>query len=288
MQNHGSATCPPRIHVGACPSPTTPLRWCSQRPRKEFLYAGQAEIYRYDAPSATISCISCSPAFAPPEREQLDPAFHTSFWGNPHGTVQQFGGLSNDGSTVFFASTDRLLPAAANVLTAEYGNPIYDIYEWHDGVLSLISSGTSLSSDFLVGTSASGSDVFFMSASQLVPQDGEHSYEIYDARLEGGFPAPTIAAPCASAETCRSMVATPPMPVAPATVSFSGPANVTTVTGSESSPLSPVKPKVESRNEKLKKALKACGKLKGSKRKSCEKAVNKRYGPAPKKKSKKT
>jgi hypothetical protein len=244
--------------------------------------AGQGELYRYDASSRTISCISCSPTFATPN-EPLDPLFHTSFWGDPNGSVQQFGGVSNDGETVFFASTDQLLPAATNVLAAEFDNPIYDIYEWHDGVLSLISSGTSPSSDFLIGASPSGSDAFFLSATQFVAQDGEHTYQIWDARTEGGFSAPAAPpAPCASAETCRSMEATPPTTITPATVSVSGPGNVATVTGTETLPTS--KPKVESRSEKLRAALKACKRDKReSKRKSCERSAKKRYGP-PKKK----
>jgi hypothetical protein len=247
--------------------------------------AGQSELYRYDESSATISCVSCSPAFAAPNGP-LDPVFHTSFWGEPHGTVQQFGGLSNDGDMVFFASTDELLPAATNVLAAEPFNPIYDIYEWHDGVLSLISSGTSPSSDFLIGASPSGSDVFFMSNSQLIPQDGEHNYEIYDARLEGGFPAPAIPAPCASAATCRSMIATPPASVAPAngtSVSFQGPGNPGTPV-TETPPPAPATAKIESRSEKLSKALKACKKaVRHVKRQKCERAARAKYGPVGKK-----
>ncbi|HXR22228.1 MAG TPA: hypothetical protein VN786_06720, partial [Acidimicrobiales bacterium] len=284
---YSAATVAPlNVDVGEVTPDGSDLVFDSDSQLTAYDNAGRAELYRYDAPSHTISCVSCSPAFAPPNGP-LDPVFHTSFWDNPHGTVQQFGGLSNDGDTVFFASTDQLLPAAANVLAAEPGNPIYDIYEWHDGVLSLISSGTSVSSDFLLGASPSGSDVFFLSASQLVPQDGEHAYQIYDARTEGGFAAPATPAPCASAATCRSMVASPPTTITPATVSVSGPGDVTTVTGSESQP--PAKPKVESRSEKLAKALKACKKDKSKKKRvTCEKLARKKYGPLAKKKTKKT
>jgi hypothetical protein len=245
--------------------------------------AGRSELYRYDAPSATIACVSCSPAFAAPSGP-LDPVFHTSFWGEPHGAVQQFGGLSDDGDTVFFASTDELLPAAANVLEAEPGNPIYDIYEWHDGVLSLISSGTSLSSDFLLGASASGSEVFFLTASQLVGQDGDQAYDVYDARLEGGFPAPVVPVACVSAVTCRSVVATPTVAVAPASVNFTGPGDVVPGPESQAPPVT-VKAKIESRSEKLAKALKVCGRKPRKERASCEVRARKRYGVRSKAKS---
>jgi len=238
----------------------------------EYDNEGRGELYRYDAPTHTIACISCN-SFAPPNPNGTEaPVFHTSFWSDPHGTMPQFGGLSNNGETVFFASTEQLVPAATNVLMPQ---PIYNVYEWHDGVQSLISSGTSPSSDFLLGASASGSDVFFMSASQLVPQDGEHSYEIYDAHAEGGFPAPSAPEPCASAATCRSVAATPPVTIAPASVSVSGPGNVASVTETPS----PVKPKVESRSEKLAKALKQCKRDKSrSLRVKCGKEAQKKYG----------
>ena len=196
--------------------------------------------------------------------------------------MQQFGGLAADGETVFFASTDELLPAAANVLLDSKENPIYDIYEWHHGTLSLLSSGTSPSSDFLIGASPSGSNVYFLSGSQFAPEDRESTYQIWDARTEGGFPAPSTPAQCESAATCRSMAATPPVTVTPATVSVGGSGNVTTVTGSESPP--PAKPKVESRSEKLEKALKACKRDESKKkRKACEKTAGRKYGKRKKK-----
>jgi hypothetical protein len=186
---------------------------------------GHGELYRFDAPSATISCVSCSPAgvraeglsylhASPPSQVAAE------FAGAP---VEQLGGLSRDGSTVFFAATDRLLSAAINADPAAE-NPIIDVYEWHDGVLSLISTGASASPDTLLGASPDGSNVFFATASQLVAQDGDHAIDIYDARVGGGFGAPPAPpTPCTAAETCRSMAATPPAPVAPASMAFTGP-----------------------------------------------------------------
>jgi hypothetical protein len=279
----GNISAPLNVGLGEATPDGSDLIFDSDSQLTSYDNAGQSELYRYDAPSHTISCVSCSPAFAAPNGP-LDPVFHTSFWGGPHGAVAQFGGLSNDGDTVFFASTDELLPAAGNVLTAEPGNPIYDIYEWHDGVLSLISSGTSPSSDLLLGASPSGSDAFFVSSSQLVPQDGEHSYELYDAHVEGGFPAPAAPAPCVSAEACSSMLATPPATVTPGSVSFQGPGNSVAPAREAPAPPPPAKPKTESRSEKLAKALKACKKaVRHVKRQKCEKAARAKYGPVGKK-----
>jgi hypothetical protein len=281
-----NAEAPLGIHVAEVTPDGSDLLFETDTRLTAYDSEGRGELYRYDAPTHTISCVSCNPSVTEPPKGFLDPNLHTNFWGLESGPVQQFGGLSNDGSTVFFAAAEQLLPAASNAGLETEGNPIFDIYEWHDGVLSLISSGTSPSSDFLLGASLSGSDVFFMSGSQLVPQDSENSAQIYDARTEGGFSAPATPAPCASAATCRSIVATPPTTIPPATVSVSASGNVTTVTGSEAPPSA--KPKVESPNEKLTKALKACKRDKAkARRKSCEKSAHRRYASKPKPKAKK-
>jgi Tol biopolymer transport system component len=186
-----------------------------------------AELYRYDEPTGTISCVSCSTAGLPPNRvDEHGVAFHTSFWQSPKGSVEQFGGLSTDGQTVFFASTDRLLPGATNASAPTAGNPIYNVYEWHNGALSLISTGTSSSSDFLLGSSPGGSDVYILTADQLAAQDSDHAYDIYDARVGGGLRAPTAPAACASADTCRSTPATPPVPLPPNSATFTGEGNL--------------------------------------------------------------
>jgi hypothetical protein len=235
---------------------------------------GHGELYRYDAASATISCVSCSPTGARAEGPEGEVYLHASpptieSAETAATSNEQLGGLSSDGSTVFFAASRQLLPAAVNAA---------GVYEWRDGVLSLISTGKGLSTLSLLGASPSGSDVFFTTESQLVPQDGDNAQHIYDARVQGGFPAPSTPAPCASVATCRSMVATPPVPVAPASISVSGPGNVTSVTESQSPPAT-VKPKPLMRVQKLSKALKACKKDKSkSKRTKCEKEARKKYG----------
>jgi hypothetical protein len=252
--------------------------------------AGHGELYRYDAPSSTLSCVSCSPTGAPAEgvvylhasQPFLDGA---AAYDTP---AEQVGGVSSDGSTVFFDATGQLLPAAVNTAETERKfresgdahEPIGDVYEWRDGVLSLISTGTSAASDRLIGSSPSGSDVFFTTSSQLVGQDGDHAPDIYDARVAGGFAAPAAPpAPCVSLATCRSMVATAPVHVAPASVRVAGSGNLAPVAEAQAL-AAPGKAKGESRSEKLAKALKACKKERSkTKRASCVAQAHKRYGP---------
>jgi len=82
------------------------------------------------------------------------------------------------------------------------------VYEWENGVRSLISDGRSSLGAGLGGTTPSGNDVFFTTDAQLVPQDSDGFDDIYDARVGGGFPSsgPGPGA-CQSAESCRSAIA---------------------------------------------------------------------------------
>ncbi len=93
----------------------------------------------------------------------------------------------------------------------------------------MISSGTSPSESNFEGASESGNDVFFLSRQRLLPQDdtGEEARVIYDARVDGGFPATATPSSCATADACRVPVA--PLPAvfgAPASATFSGAGNL--------------------------------------------------------------
>ena len=59
------------------------------------------------------------------------------------------------------------------------------------------------------GMSATGSDIFFETRSQLVGQDTDSLGDIYDARVDGGFPAPTPEPSC-SGEACQGTQSSAP------------------------------------------------------------------------------
>lgn len=56
--------------------------------------------------------------------------------------------------------------------------------------------------------SASGSDIFFTTHTQLVGQDTDSLRDVYDARVDGGFPRPVVALPCAG-ELCQGSAGQP-------------------------------------------------------------------------------
>jgi hypothetical protein len=134
--------------------------------------------------------------------------------------------VSADGSYIFFESTVGLTPQALNEVVAGYTGesklPIYanNVYEYHDGQVSLISDGQdiaheeSVSAVQLLGTDASGADVFFATADRLTGQDSDGLRDIYDARIDGGFPPPPVSSSC-SGDACQGPLGAAPTLLSP-------------------------------------------------------------------------
>jgi hypothetical protein len=174
------------------------------------------EIFLYDAAAAQLSCVSCDPSGARPTapasiRQSEDDLIAGPSPPQAPGRLQRF--LTDDGR-VFFDTTNALLPQAADGQS--------NVYEYAQGTLHLISSGSAAGGSYFYEASASGSDVFFLTPQQLPSGDASGEYVVYDAREDGGFAeAPPAAAQCEEAETCRS----PPgdaRPVPAGSIAFTG------------------------------------------------------------------
>ena len=173
------------------------------------------EIFLYDTTAKTLVCASCNPTGNPIGSSQLD-AVEGGLLGGGNQYLQH--NLSDDGSRLFFDSSDDLSPRDTN--------GVQDVYEYENGHDYLISTGTSDSFSTFLDASASGNDVFFVTRDQLVPQDTDGENDLYDARVDGGFPAPSPVPPC-TGDGCRSGTTPPPPAPTVATITFSGPSNPT-------------------------------------------------------------
>ena len=122
--------------------------------------------------------------------------------------------LSDDGSTVVFSSARALSPRAVN------GQP--DVYEYHEGRVGLISTGHSLTPDEHAAITPSGRDVFFMTSENVVAQDSDGLPSLYDARIDGGFPAPLVTEGGCTGDSCQGPPSVPNLLGAPASATFSG------------------------------------------------------------------
>ena len=248
------------------------------------------EVYRYG--DGRLACVSCNPTGARPQgreieigsRKQLDTAARIPTWES-----DLYGSrvLSDDGSRLFFESFEALVSRDTN------GKQ--DVYEWEmaesaavceakgaevyvaasGGCISLISSGEGAQDSEFVDASPSGDDVFFTTGASLVPQD-HGLIDIYDARVDGGFPAPVAGAVC-EGEACQNPPVLP-AGVTPGSFTFSGPGNLVSalpITGVVSVKS---KTKVLTRAQQLAKALKACRVRSKKKRSVCEAQARKKYG----------
>jgi DNA-binding beta-propeller fold protein YncE len=217
------------------------------------------EIFLYEAASGVLSCASCDPSGAPPTAGGA--VMPEEEAGSPHSL--------SSGGRLFFQTNEGLLPRDTNSKT--------DVYEYEQGQLQLISSGTSRDQSLLIDASESGNDVFFLSRQSLVAQDSAtEALIVYDARVDGGFPVSVSPPPCTTADACRAPVsAQPSLFGAPSSQTFSGVGNLSASASSRNF----LKPRSLTRGQKLARTLKACHKQKNRrKRATCERRATKRYG----------
>jgi len=204
----------------------------------------EEEVYDYNAGTGVLSCASCDPSGARPRGASSIPG--GTEYERAHAIYQSRVLSDVQGrARVFFDSSDALVPQDTN------GKQ--DVYEWEEdgrgscrdasGCVALISSGTSSSESAFVDASADGSDVFFLTDSELVPQDTDQLLDLYDAREGGGFPSPPTSPPACEGEACKQPLSQTPALGAPVSASYIGLEN-------PSPPRS--KPAVKSRRRKSK------------------------------------
>jgi hypothetical protein len=174
------------------------------------------EIFLYNADTSSLSCASCDPSGAAPAGPAMIrfPAKSTS---NEMRNTYPQRNVSDSGQ-VFFDTPDALAPGDTNGKR--------DVYEYEDGRRSLISSGTSEVDSYFLDASVNGSDVFFVTAQQLLPRDDDTAYDIYDARTGGGFPEPALPGPLCEGEGCGGEAGAAPVFSEPSTATFVGAGNL--------------------------------------------------------------
>jgi Tol biopolymer transport system component len=270
------------------------------------------EVYEYDARAGSLVCASCNPTGARPVGVFDSGAGVGSLLVDRAGAWEgrwlagSIGGWREvqagravyqprnlvDGGRLFFESPDALVPLDSNGLE--------DVYEYEpargpegpssndctsssqrfdersNGCVSLISAGTSGAESAFYDASASGDDAFFVTASKLVNADYDNSFDVYDAHVcSASLPCPAESQrppECDSGDSCKAAPSPQPEIFGPApSATFSGTGNVT--------PSSSTKPdtKTLTQAQKLARALTACRKKKGGRRRTCERNARGRY-----------
>jgi len=204
------------------------LAFTSTRRLTGYDNEGLREVFVYDALTGHISCGSCDPSGAPPTGRleslsskpggYLPASYQDKF-------MEHF--ISDNGDRVFFDSERPLAPSDTN------GRE--DVYEWErngtgscpasspggaqPGCIYLLSGGQSTDNSFLIDSDAEGDNVFFDSRGQLAPQAHNENVAVYDARVDGGFPAFTTEC---TGTGCQGVPPAPPVFATPSSVTFNG------------------------------------------------------------------
>lgn len=179
---------------------------------------GAAEVYLFDSVGGSIVCISCNADGTPPlGGSYLQTRDYGAVPGRlvPGQITRMPTNVTADGGRIFFQTPNPLSPRDSN--------RAMDVYVWEGGKASLISSGTGQGSQFVSAT-PSGDDVYFTTGNALVPQAKLMSEltTLYDARVDGGFPAATAAASCEHAGSCQGPLTAPPSTPYIGSIGFGG------------------------------------------------------------------
>lgn len=117
--------------------------------------------------------------------------------------------MTDDGSRIFFDTGERLVLDDAN-------GALRDVYEYDvaSGEQHLISTGTGEAGDaYFMDASADGDNVFFLSSQAILGWDRNDDYDLYNARVLGGFPEPPAAPLLCEGEQCQGRLdGGPPAP----------------------------------------------------------------------------
>lgn len=110
------------------------------------------------------------------------------------GNLRPYYAIDAAGDRVFFTTEESLVP--------EDTNGQFDVYEWWNGEIGLITPGYQPQKSDFAGVSRDGRTVGFATNATLLPEDEDgDGRDLYVARLGGGFPKPETPPGCSNA-TC--------------------------------------------------------------------------------------
>jgi hypothetical protein len=262
------------------------------------------EVYLYDANGDKLVCASCNPSGARPVGVEVgngnqlvqllgpsEVAANVPPWTTMRvGTALYQSRYLSDTGRLFFNSNDSLVSHDVNgtedvyeyepVGVGDCGTGSVTFGERSGGCVGLVSSGASSEESAFLDASASGGDVFFLTASKLVSQDFDTALDVYDAHecvsREPCYAAGPVAPPaCSTGDSCKA--APSPQPLlfgSPSSATFSGAGNVSS---SGSAPV--LKSRPLTRGQKLAQALRVCRRKHGrAQRTVCERKARSRFG----------
>lgn len=166
------------------------------------------ELYVYSAEEDELECASCNPSGAPPG--SMATAVVRADNGGAQTSLHRNRAISDDGRYVFFSTGEQLVPGDVNGICEGFEGGSNDttcvdayVYDTATGEHHLLSSGRSSSASYFLDASADGRDAFILTRERLSGWDVDGSYDLYDARVGGGFPEPPPPPPGCVGDACQ-------------------------------------------------------------------------------------
>jgi hypothetical protein len=172
-----------------------------------------ADVYRYDASNGALVRVSVGHdgedqnGNAGAQAAFLEPRTFDQISGRPSDSYTR--PMSEDGQTIVFKT--------ARPLQRSDENGKIDVFEWHQGQVTLISGAASSKEIEHAAIDQSGANIVFETDAGLLHTDMDGLRDVYDARTGGGFPLPSPPeSECEAAEACHGPPGPPP-PLPPIT-----------------------------------------------------------------------
>lgn len=195
---------------------------------------GASMAYLYsDEPTPTTVCLSCRQDGGQPRAHPGFTPLLSMALTNPQGLPVKPVSLTANGQRAFFYSRDALAYGAVS------GSR--NLFEWSNGQVSLIATepsgvggaleegtnGADPPSKLFAGASLDGGDVYFVTPRKLTSEDLDERWDIYDARVGGGYPPRAQVSVCdpLSEGSCQGQSAPSQSGTAPATTAANLPGN---------------------------------------------------------------
>jgi hypothetical protein len=209
------------------------------------------ELFRFDASSNELVCVSCGIPGQPvyggatlqSKEINLKETQYPGRLANSAPAVSFSRNLSSDGTKIFFQTPQPL--ATANDLNgstecqginklnshSNFELRCQDVYEWeapnsggsctqaelNGGCLYLLSNGQSEAASYFADASADGSNVYLLTTSRLTHSDSDEALDLYDAMIGGGLASQSeVPSSTCSGEACLGPATPAPPALSPA------------------------------------------------------------------------
>ena len=182
------------------------------------------DVFRYDADTGELIRVSTNTAGIGGNADNLNATIAQS--APIHAPHHINTAITRNGEMIAFSSPEQLSP--------QDGNELSDVYLWSSGKVNMITTGGLNGGGEEGRLTGSGRDLYFQTREPLTQADPDLVFDVYDARIDGGFSFKTV--PACSGEGCQGAAAGAPQEPPPGTGAGGSAGNV----GAVSATLNPL------------------------------------------------